>query len=170
MKFNVEIDISYLYGDGTLDEAFEGRLVNELVNKVSNDTKSKIQELATKKIEDVFTQKLNDIFEEFVNKGFTIYDKWGDIEKEKVNVKELLKEKLDNFMSEKLDNYGKASSYGTARYAILIKNEHERQINDFLEKLSSTIISQIKEDINKQAIDRISKAILSDYNLKKLIK
>ena len=45
----------------------------------------------------------------------------------------------------------------------------KKQINSFISNISKDVVSGIKDDINKEAQERITKAILSDYNLKKII-
>lgn len=170
MKFNIEVELDYIY-ENSIDEIIINKIANEVTKKITKNIEAQVTEQVSQKINEILDLKIMELFDEFLNKGFTLYDRWGDVVRENVNVKQLLKEKLDKFMTEYVDEKGNTTnSYnGRPRYEQILNNEAKKQINGFLDELSRTVIKGIKEDINQAAVERISKAILNDYELGKLV-
>ncbi|URZ06438.1 hypothetical protein [Clostridium felsineum] len=174
MRFKVEVDIDWINEDCGIDETVSEEIKSKLTDKVFTTVEKQIQEKLTEKIskqvDAVLDKKIMQTYDEFLSKGFNIYDRWGDLREENVNVKELLKKKLDTFMSENVDEEGRSDRYnGKPRYAVILDNQSQKQINEFLGKLSRNVIEGIKEDINNEAVKKITESILSDYSLKKLV-
>lgn len=166
MKFKVEINIDWISEDGCIDDAISDEIKADLCNKiyiqVAESTKKIVKDL-TAVANQILDKKIMETYDEFLSKPFVEYDKWGEKIREKVSIKEMLKEKLDNFMSETV-SYG-----GSRRYEKILNEQAIGQIDTFIRNLSKVVISGIANDINKEAVKRVSTAILSDYNLKKLI-
>ncbi|MDO6389044.1 hypothetical protein Q4E40_02810 [Pontibacter sp. BT731] len=170
MKFTVEVEIDWIDEETGLNEAVSGEIKSRLADKVYKHVEKQLADKISKDISSSLDAQIQKTYEEFMEKSFTIYDQWGDPKKENVSVKSLLKEKLDNFLTERVDDNGKPTGYGgKVRYEQILDKQSQKQINDFLSQLSAKVIAGIKNDINEQAVERITKGILSDYSLKKLV-
>lgn len=171
MEINLKTDIEWINEDGSIDEVISSTIQKAVIDVVVKKVESSLCERVMKKADEIIDEKLKTLTEEFMSKGFNVYDNWGDIKQVNVNVKDLLKEKLDKYLIEKVDSNFKTTTYnGKPRYSVVLEKTAEKSINDFMGKISKTVVEGIKNDINAEARERITNSILSDYKLKDIIK
>jgi hypothetical protein len=171
MKINVELDITWLNEDNTLDEQIKGNVIREVAKQVAENVNNESIKSMAKLAQESIDTNVSSLMEEFLSQPFQERDRWGDPVGKEINIKELLKSKLDTMMTDNVDDNGKLTNYnGKPRYQSLINKELERTLNKFQDDLSKQVVNAIKDDINQKARDRITNAILTDYDLKKLVK
>lgn len=171
MKINVELDITWLNEDNTLDEQIKGNIVRQVAKQVAENVNGEAIKSLAQKAQESIDDNVSSLMEEFLSQPFQKRDRWGDPIGESINIKELLKNKLDTMLTDNVDSNGKITQYnGKPRYESLINNELQKTLNKFQDDLSKQVVKAIKDDINEQARNRITNAILTDYDLKKLIK
>jgi len=170
MKISVDFNLDWIEEERDLDEAIQSRIISEVVKKVSEKINETAIEKISLKVNEILDEKIKTMFDDFMDKSFDVCDQWGDVKHKNVNVKNLLKEKLDKLLTEKVDLNGNPTQYnGTLRYLQILDQQSKKQIDEFITNISKTVIAGVKADINEEAQKKITKAILGDYDLKKLI-
>lgn len=171
MKINVELDITWLDEDNDIDDQIKGQVIREVAKQVAENVNNESIKSMTKLAQESIDTNVSSLMEDFLSKPFQERDRWGDPVGKEINIKELLKAKLDTMMTDNIDENGKLTSYnGKPRYESLINKELKRSLDKFQDDLSKQVVTAIKDDINQKARDRITSAILTDYDLKKLVK
>ena len=171
MKFSVEVDIDWIDEESNIDETVSKEIIGKLVNKIHEQVKKDIDRSVPDKMNKKLDQLIMKTYEELLIKEITPRDSYGDAIGEDTTVINMLKDKLNKFMTEKVDSDGKPTNYnGELRYKQILNKEAQKQINSFINDVSTKVINGIKDDINAEAQERIARNILSDYDLKKLIK
>jgi len=170
MKISVDFNLDWIEEERDLDEAIQSRIISEVVKKVSEKINETAIEKISLKVNEILDEKIKTMFDDFMDKTFDVCDQWGDVKQKGVNVKNLLKEKLDKLLTEKVDQNGNPTQYnGTSRYLQILDQQSKKQIDEFITNISKNVIQGVKADINEEAQKKITKAILGDYDLKKLI-
>jgi len=170
MKISVDFNLDWIEEERDLDEAIQSRIISEVVKKVSEKINETAIEKISLKVNEILDEKIKTMFDDFMDKSFDVCDQWGDVKHKNVNVKNLLKEKLDKLLTEKVDLNGNPTQYnGTLRYLQILDQQSKKQIDEFITNISKNVIQGVKADINEEAQKKITKAILGDYDLKKLI-
>ena len=170
MKISVDFNLDWFEEERDLDEAIQSRIISEVVKKVSEKINETAIEKISLKVNEILDEKIKTMFDDFMDKSFDVCDQWGDVKHKNVNVKNLLKEKLDKLLTEKVDLNGNPTQYnGTLRYLQILDQQSKKQIDEFITNISKNVIQGVKADINEEAQKKITKAILGDYDLKKLI-
>lgn len=166
MQLEVKIDLGDIYDEeGTcVQDIIKHSIDSAVAREVLKKLDLKIDDNILKKARDQFDKRIEDLTNDFISKPFDLYTKWGDKKGQAVSVIDVLREKLEEFMNEKIDSYN-----SKRRYTDIIERTGQAQIDKFVNQLSAKVVNDLREDINTQALDRISKAILSDVKLKKLI-
>lgn len=171
MKINVEVNLDWVSEEESIDEAIQRKVISAVSSEVMKLVdKQRFQAIASV-VNDKIDDSVNEMLSGFLEKGFQPTDQWGDKKGEPIKVLDLLKERLENFFLENVDSHGKKTNYsGSPRYKQILDRESKSIIEKFQTDLSKDVISGIKKDINDEARKRITDSILSDYDLKKLIK
>lgn len=170
MRIKVEVDVDWISDEGSIDDQVSGEIKKLVTDKVFDICKATLSEKIAKSIDESLENKITETYNEFMTKSFNVVDQWGDIKQENVSVIQLLKEKLEKLLSEKVTDKDSHRGWGQIyRFEEILNEAGKKLINEFISELSAEVTKGIKEDINEKARKRITSAILSDYDLKKLI-
>lgn len=170
MKFKVEIEIDWINEDSTINETVSEEIKHKLIQTVTDQVVAGFSKKISEQIAVEVQKKVIETYDSFIIKPFKVYDKYGDLIREEKSILSVIKSKLDAFMTGHVDKRGNAVTWGgKPRYEYLIEYQGQKQIENFISTLSKTLIYEIKEDINQEAIKRIASDFLSDKTLKKLI-
>lgn len=175
--FTIEVDLKwYDSEDGTLDEVLEERILSGVIakisNQVSNQVESKIGNFISEQVTEIANEKLIEQIDNFFDTEFTKVDRWGDVIKT-TTPKTELKNMLDGFLKDKVDSDGRLTTdswnNNKNRMEYILDRTAQKHIEQYKKGIAQQVLEGIKDDINKEAQQRVVDSILSDYNLKKLI-
>lgn len=159
-KINITLDLDWLRGDGSLDEALKQKIVDEVVQIITDKEIGNISENAEEMIEAQIALRLNDYMDDLFDKPRNITDKWGEVIKENVTIKSQLKEALDNFVDQRVDRNGNISNSAydsKTRVQYMAEKYYNDYCNGTIAKMAKDTADTIKRMTEEQINAKIGK-------------
>ena len=175
MKFNVEIEIDWIEGDGTIDDEVRSQIINGITHRINRksqeEIEKKVNELISKETEVIIENRLNQILDDFVSKEITVTDKWGD-PKKTIVVNDLIKQKFDSFMTENVDERdGKTTDYGKTipRVEYIVGERIQKYCDKKTKEMVSDVESKITEVFTSNMEIKIKNKIINQLGLEEMM-
>ena len=173
MKFNITVDLDWLNEDESLDEAFQSRIIDAVIAKVSKETIANVTQQAERVISQQITELVAATYTQFLGKGVTITNRWGEVEKENVSVEGLIKERFDKFLTETVDEDGRTySGYGNSnrtRLQWMLNDRIQKQTKQISEQIVREVDKKVKDYLNQNVKEAIGGKLVKELGIEELI-
>lgn len=178
-KFNVTVELDWMYEEYNLDEEIRETIINSVVNRVQDKLVKQVDTECNNRInaqlasiETAVSDKLNGIMDAFFDEPRDVTDKYGDVIKKGVTVRDTLKKACDEFMNQPLDESGKpvSSNSWNIKYktrvdyivAKSINHDMDWAIKKAVEDVTNNLKKKVSEEVKKQMGDKLANILELD--------